>query len=358
MWILPSTISRCAPVPEDSILASDWRFQALAASVTLSGKPTQSKSCYRAWRTKGWMRRLCGRILEPSTAARGAESWMESLRASRASLTASPGSGLGRVMSETYGRSRLESLARLNPHGCFSKTLEEAPDFFAAQSGRNWSEWVTGLRRDCSRRQKLGRATSGSGYSCWPTTQASDRPGRGRHGYAMNGKGGMDISSAAENWDTPKASHADKGGPNMRDSSPGSRPNEKGGKMLSEEAKNWPTPKSRDVKGESQRGEHGPMDALPNMACHFSPPGPATGDGARSSSDGPGSRRRSASKKSERPPRLLARRLNPMFVENLMGWPTDWTACGSPATGLSAYRQRLHSSFWLLICLRAERGEG
>lgn len=53
----------------------------------------------------------------------------------------------------------------------------------------------------------------------------------------------------------------------------------------------FPTPKSRDWKGKSQRGEHAPMDALPNMI---------TGS------------------------------LNPDWVELLMGWPLGWTDITQP----------------------------
>ncbi len=59
----------------------------------------------------------------------------------------------------------------------------------------------------------------------------------------------------------------------------------------------WATPKSRDWKGQSQRGIHAPMDALPNMD---------RGDG-----------------------KPVGGKLNPMWVELLMGWPENWT-CVEP----------------------------
>lgn len=57
--------------------------------------------------------------------------------------------------------------------------------------------------------------------------------------------------------------------------------------------KMWPTPKARDWKGQSQRGIHAPMDALPNM------------------DNGHG--------------RPIGGQLNPPFVEWLMGYPIGWT---------------------------------
>lgn len=39
---------------------------------------------------------------------------------------------------------------------------------------------------------------------------------------------------------------------------------------------------------------------------------------------------------------------NPLFVEALMGWPIGWTDIGSPAMGLSRWRQRMRSELWRL----------
>lgn len=60
-----------------------------------------------------------------------------------------------------------------------------------------------------------------------------------------------------------------------------------------QDVKMFPTPKSRDWKGQTQRGIHAPLDALPNMD---------KGDGTP-----------------------IGGTLNPNFVEWLMGFPKDWT---------------------------------
>ena len=71
----------------------------------------------------------------------------------------------------------------------------------------------------------------------------------------------------------------------------------------------WATPKGRDWKGQSQRGIHAPMDALPNMD---------RGDG-----------------------KPVGGKLNPTWVEWLMGWPLGWTDCDASAT--DKFRQWLRS---------------
>lgn len=94
----------------------------------------------------------------------------------------------------------------------------------------------------------------------------------------------------------------------------------------------WPTPKSRDVKGQSQRGDAAPMDALPNMAesFHCSHPDQETlSDGEKSLSNSQN---------------LLPRRLSPIFVMWMMGWPLTVLGCfGSEETGLSRFKQRMRS---------------
>ena len=103
-----------------------------------------------------------------------------------------------------------------------------------------------------------GLPTSGTGFGCWPTPRA-----------------GKVTSENAESW--------------MR--------RNKEGKVstppLGLAVQMWPTPKSRDWKGQSQRGIHGPMDALPNQD---------RGDG-----------------------KPIGGSLNPTWVELLMGWPENWT---------------------------------
>jgi len=80
----------------------------------------------------------------------------------------------------------------------------------------------------------------------------------------------------------------------------------------------WPTARSRDWKGQTQRGQHAPMDGLPNAVAMYPTPdaGAAKGRGASSAE----SRTR------------LGGSLNPTWVEWLQGYPLGWTDCGDSET--------------------------
>jgi hypothetical protein len=176
MWIIPSTASHSVPAVAGSISDSNWLWDALERSVGWSGKPSRSTTWRRLWKRDACLQRLCGRIYEPSTAARGVESWMASLRAIRASRSAKPAAFVDHVILGTYGRTSAESLARWNRPSCFSKTSPITCDRGSPTFSRTFGDWATTLRRACSAREKWVLATSGSGYSrsLWPTLAARD----------------------------------------------------------------------------------------------------------------------------------------------------------------------------------------
>lgn len=356
MWLIlpPSTSSLSAPASEDS--TSDLTLQQAeraASSAGLSGTPRPAKSWRRAWRTRPSLRSLSGLTCEPSTADAGVDAWISSLRATRASRSVTLADALDRTILATFGRTSLASLARLNPASCSSRT---SPDtslsgsmLFAPISDASATE----LRRDCSRRQRLARRTGGSGCSSWASPRTSDTNGAGEHG-----EGGTDLRTQVAGWSTPKVSAW--GWTNSRE---GVRP------TLQGEAEMWPTPMAADdghkvTPASSQAGLIGAADqwwptarstdhkdsrasnngtffdrTLLDAAIdfHSGPLAPATStDGDKSLSVTPTSRPR----------------LNPAFVEWLMGLPAGWTDFASAATAWSLWQRRMRSSLFGLVCGR------
>jgi hypothetical protein len=77
---------------------------------TSSGKPTLRPYSWRGWNTRPWIRLLSGTISRPSTAARGVESWISSLRDSRVSHAALSASDEAPTILHGYGPTSPESL--------------------------------------------------------------------------------------------------------------------------------------------------------------------------------------------------------------------------------------------------------
>lgn len=111
--------------------------------------------------------------------------------------------------------------------------------------------------------------------------------------------------------------------------------NPKAGNDLVTQTINWPTPSSADAKGRSyqydRHDKNKPRDGLIRVAEKFSHPVQVMSvDGIELSP--------TVNSITER------RRLNPEFVEWLMGWPIGWTstdaiACDAPA--MASWRRRL-----------------
>lgn len=83
--------SACAAESVDSISESA-SLHALERSATWRGKHSASNTWQRRCKRVGWMKRLSGRIWQPSMAERGVERWISSLVATPASHSPSQAS--------------------------------------------------------------------------------------------------------------------------------------------------------------------------------------------------------------------------------------------------------------------------
>ena len=123
MWIyVPETYCQSVLESEDSISASTWRAKMLEQFAMWREKPSLSRHWLKRWKQGGWIKRLFGRIYEPSTARLGVESWIRSLAESRASLIPSPDFSAERTTSETSGPTPQESLPISSPVESFLRT--------------------------------------------------------------------------------------------------------------------------------------------------------------------------------------------------------------------------------------------
>lgn len=200
--------------------------------------------------------------------------------------------------------------------------------------------------------QTGGTTLAGAAEMMWPTPQAHDVTARGSGQKPTAKAGNACLATDAMQWGTPRASDAEKGGPNMAFGS--------GGMPLPAQAAQWPTPASLDHKGENSPDHltngtgrlH--MDQLPNAVAHgFSLPalsmptlGPTLSQlrpiwrplrASLIASHGRATWRRLWMCRNKR-------RLNPLFVEWLMGWPPGHALCDCSATEFTLWQRRMRGA--------------
>ncbi len=142
--------------------------------VTLSGTVTQRPLSSVVWKTRPWILRLFGTISSPSTADRGVESWISSLRATRASRGRVPGPSAVMTTSGTSGLILPALSERWPPHLYSSRTSQEQLGL-DMNIVKNWRAWGTELNRDFSARLKLATQHNGPDCSYWPALYAAEQ---------------------------------------------------------------------------------------------------------------------------------------------------------------------------------------
>ena len=184
-------------------------------------------------------------------------------------------------------------------------------------------------------------------------------PGTGSY----NPAGNSDFTRKAEalargitKWSTPKATDGAKGGPGQSYGSGGMLP-------LPAQAAQWPTPAAQNWKGSSEASVtradgKSRMDILHYRAEQgFTLPDPEiTPPGLQPSHHAPISRPLWASMIASHGQtvsrRILKgrsrRRLNPLFVGWLMGWPIGHALCGCSATEFTLWQQDMRGALSLL----------
>jgi len=150
-----------------------------------------------------------------------------------------------------------------------------------------------------------------------------------------------DLNLQAKQWQTPSKHQFDK----RRQVGQ----TERSELLLPAQAKQWQTPQTPKGGGSSRSGDRIGEPLLPGQAKAW--PAPTLADQVEvcSRPDPTTSTHGAASSNS-------TRRLNPRFVEWLMGMPDGWTSFACSETEWSRYRRRMRSVLCGLVCQR-ERGE-
>lgn len=337
---------------------------------------------------------LSGRTLKPSLSKNFTDWWTSTLRASRASHSASRGSEQPITTLDTCSHSSSEESAKCVPELFSSKTLKgssppssKEADWqtlpeprFCSMSSANWRDWVTDQRQEYSRRLKLACRTNGSESLCWPSPASRDWKAAGHISSALfrkqNGhcqplpevvqlysqaalESRNTNGSLPEQWQTPEAQnstgyHISSGKkilklgsqvlewptPNVPNggrtldpkvaANKGTRPDGTKAQVGLENAVAlWPTPKTLTGGANTKRAERGAGGADLQEAVQWPTPCVPGENSIGTISEWGGSHNLLRSN-----PKNHKAKLNPRFVELLMGIPIGWTmpTCAIPMT--------------------------
>ncbi|WP_242446033.1 hypothetical protein [Sphingopyxis lindanitolerans] len=166
----------------------------------------------------------------------------------------------------------------------------------------------------------------------WTAPTVHDITPRGAGNRNNPNGGGACLAWDAMSWSGPKASDAEKAGPNMRGS--------KGDVPLPAQAMQWLAPLVADAGEKITLASH--QGSLLKQANDFNPPSspdhPIIAGGSTSSTAGPNSNQPS-----------VKRKLNPIFVEALMRWPTGLSGFVRAEMGSTLWQQHMGSYVSMLF---------
>lgn len=365
-----------APGPEASISDCTSPSQAIELFVMSSGMPTPQPLSWRGWKTKPWIKRLSGTTLPPSTANRGAASWISCMAAIHASPSASPEENSATKTQDTSGLTSPVSSEKSNRRFASSKTSAGIYDWASNKRMMTFERWVIALRLACLQRKKSALPIDANDCSSWPTAVATDGEKGGPNSNHGNGTPHLAAAAVRTQWYTPDVPNGGRVRPADMSETGAMADGRKRQVGLENQARFvWPTPMAnpntnRQTKPTPSqiKGEHGLNLAM--VAVQSSWPTPRTCAGKRSS----GSNRtelvnswatpmtrdwKDGAATSENVPTnsILGRQaprsmndgsgstlsLNPLFVEWLMGWPIGWTDCVSAVTASSRWLRLMRS---------------
>jgi len=279
MWILPKQLHTLASVQDTGALNLDLNesSQLCAQSLFARSKPSPLRTWLQKWKRDSWTQHLYGRILKPSLGKAFEIEWTSSLEATPVSHLAQQESEPGKTTQDTCGHGLQMELLQCGQNYVSLKTSKDISRWGCPTLSKTWQEWVIERRGAYLARLNAARHTSASESLSWPSPVASEV----RQGFQDRSRG---MKGSQESLTTVVLKH----GPPAPDShsTHGSR------------LESWATPTARDHKSGRGKEDRDYKELTPMVE------------------------------------RTQAGKLNPRWVETLMGLPIGWTmpSCTSPVT--------------------------
>jgi len=288
MWILPSQLLNSVQDMEVLDLASKTSLASecgLSHIVSLRGLLKQISSV--KWKKDSWMSHLFGTILKPSHTNRFTDWWTSSLRDTLANPSLRQESGQAKTIPDISGLGSQTEFDFFDQE-CVSLKMSKATSVWASEKSLEiWNQLVIKRRGEYSARLKLVRPTKGRESLSWPTSSARDY--KDSPGMNMGTHKGRDRSTNQ----LPRMVYSIEASGQADQASLNTTGNHQ---------ESWRTPSSSDGVGgvmEMREGCAGKFKLRDHVVAQQNPG-----------------------------------KLNPRWVETLMGLPVGWVmpSCQSPVT--------------------------
>lgn len=329
MWIIPKSIT-CRFAPGTEALTSDCgdASRACGQSLMLRSKPSRASSFLRGWKAGNLMRLRSGLISSNSLGESFADWWTSSLAATRASHSPAQANVLEEKTRDTSGRLSQAAFDFFNLESASLRTSRATLPKGCTTSCLTWEDWVTEQRGEFSQRLNAARLISGNESLSWPTATARDFRDTGdlsSSDYRADGKLRKDV--------LPRAVDLDRRGFY-------GRPAPANFSLDGSRQESWPTPSAMDGQRPSETPQQwearnaAKKATNPNLGQLHRPLTVAVQWATLEAKNQVGYQVGADGIKWPRLGSQVSGKLNPRWVETLMGLPVGWTmpSCPSPVT--------------------------
>ena len=229
MWIIPKNLPTYLSVQDTKGLVEDSEefSQMSEKSLMWRSKPSQSQTWSRRWKRMSYIRHLSIRTLKPSHSQSFVELWTSLVQDSHVNLSLPLVAELPQKILDIYIPTSLEESQSADQLMLFLKmskglSVVKQPmvSRYSSMSSEIWKKEVIKQRGLWSQRVKLALHTSGREFLSWPTPNQRDHMGKRRKltngeniSKTTGAKFGLDLNQAVENWPTADATNISDGVP-------------------------------------------------------------------------------------------------------------------------------------------------
>lgn len=314
MWILPKQLHTSAFVPDTAALNLDLNesSQACAQSLFVRSKLSPARTWSLKWKRDSWTQHLSGRILKPFLGKAFEIAWTSLLEVTPASPLVQQESGLEPKTNDIFGPTSQAVFDFFGPDCASLKTSRDTSALDSEKSLQNWDRLVTQRRGEYSRRLNAARRINASECLSWPTVRTSDC-----HNSPTSEQSGERYAQlrSAVNW--PTATSRDWKGAYSKES----HQQKNRMSLLPDMVAHWPTPTVQEAGKIGNQANHGQL-ALSN---HPALRGEVTREKFEKGKHGPVAPANPSTHGSHPGSWATPGKLNPRWVETLMGLPVGWT---------------------------------